>query len=232
MTESEWLACADRSEMLKLLQLRLGARKLRLFALACCARVSHLLQGQEAQQAIAAVQRYAEGAIQTMTLRKRLRAMESARRSNVRPHSPQWFASLVFENVVSPGSAFTPEQCAQYVSFSLATATGHPYGGDLWTAAGRSEDEFLCRVLRDLSGHLFRPITLAPVHRTPAVVSLARAACDERHLPSGELGPHRLAVLADALEEAGAPAELVAHLRGLGPHVRGCWAVDLCLALS
>jgi hypothetical protein len=39
-----------------------------------------------------------------------------------------------------------------------------------------------------------------------------------------------LPVLADALEEAGcSEAELLGHLRGLGPHVRGCWAVDLLL---
>jgi pSer/pThr/pTyr-binding forkhead associated (FHA) protein len=37
-----------------------------------------------------------------------------------------------------------------------------------------------------------------------------------------------LPVLADALEEAGcSDAELLGHLRGPGPHVRGCWAVDL-----
>jgi hypothetical protein len=53
-----------------------------------------------------------------------------------------------------------------------------------------------------------------------------------RQFPSGELDPHRLAVLADALEEAGAPAELVEHLRSPGPHVRGCWPVDLCLGLN
>jgi hypothetical protein len=37
----------------------------------------------------------------------------------------------------------------------------------------------------------------------------------------------RLAVLADALEEAGcADALLLAHLRSPGPHVRGCFALD------
>jgi hypothetical protein len=36
--------------------------------------------------------------------------------------------------------------------------------------------------------------------------------------------------LADALEEAGcADADLLGHLRGPGPHARGCWAVDLLL---
>jgi hypothetical protein len=40
----------------------------------------------------------------------------------------------------------------------------------------------------------------------------------------------RLPILADALEEAGCTdAYLLAHLRGPGPHVRGCWAVDLVL---
>lgn len=86
--------------------------------------------------------------------------------------------------------------------------------------------------LRDIFGNPFRPLTLSPSHRTPTVVSLTRAAYDERHMPTGELDPHRLAVLADALEEAGATGELLAHLRGLGPHVRGCFVVDLCLGLS
>ena len=45
-----------------------------------------------------------------------------------------------------------------------------------------------------------------------------------------DLDPDRLAVLADALEEAGCDnADLLSHLRGPGPHVRGCWALDLLL---
>jgi hypothetical protein len=61
------------------------------------------------------------------------------------------------------------------------------------------------------------------------VVRLAQAAYDERRLPAGTLDPARLAVLADALEEAGAPAALLEHLRSKGPHVRGCVAVDAVL---
>jgi hypothetical protein len=38
------------------------------------------------------------------------------------------------------------------------------------------------------------------------------------------------AILADALEEAGCTdSEILGHLRGLGPHTRGCFAVDLIL---
>ena len=87
-------------------------------------------------------------------------------------------------------------------------------------------------LLGDIFGNPFRPITLAADHRTPTVVSLAQAAYDERHLPSGELDLDRLAVLSDALEEAGASGELLDHFRSPGPHVRGCWAVDLVLGLS
>jgi hypothetical protein len=66
--------------------------------------------------------------------------------------------------------------------------------------------------------------------RTPAVLSLAQAAYDHRELPAGPLDPARLAELAGALEHAGcADAELLGHLRGDGPHVRGCWAVDAIL---
>jgi hypothetical protein len=37
-------------------------------------------------------------------------------------------------------------------------------------------------------------------------------------------------ILADALEEAGSTAiDTLDHCRGKGPHVRGCWVVDLLL---
>jgi hypothetical protein len=87
-----------------------------------------------------------------------------------------------------------------------------------------------CRLVRCLLGDPFRPTALDPNWlTTTAAVSLAGAAYDERALPSAELDRLRLAILADALEETGAADELIAHLRSPGPHVRGCWAVDLIL---
>jgi predicted DNA-binding WGR domain protein len=66
--------------------------------------------------------------------------------------------------------------------------------------------------------------------RSRDVLALAQAAYEERIMPSGELDPARLAVLSDALEEAGCDnPDILAHLRSLGPHVRGCWVVDLLL---
>jgi hypothetical protein len=62
------------------------------------------------------------------------------------------------------------------------------------------------------------------------VVRLAQSAYEERSLPDGTLDLARLAVLADALEEAGVTdAQLLEHLRGPGLHVRGCFAIDAIL---
>jgi hypothetical protein len=62
-------------------------------------------------------------------------------------------------------------------------------------------------------------------------MALAQAAYDERNLPSGLLDTNRLAVLADALEDAGCTGpDILEHLRGNAPHVRGCWVLDLILS--
>jgi hypothetical protein len=45
---------------------------------------------------------------------------------------------------------------------------------------------------------------------------------------SRDFGP--MPILADALQDAGCENEdILAHCREPGPHVRGCWAIDLVL---
>jgi len=66
--------------------------------------------------------------------------------------------------------------------------------------------------------------------------AMAQVSADSAHLqwqvptllPPGA----RLAVLTDALEEGGAAADLLAHLRGPGPHVRGCFVIDALLGIE
>jgi hypothetical protein len=93
-----------------------------------------------------------------------------------------------------------------------------------------------CNLLRCIFGNPFRPVSLDPSWLSwhdGLVGCLAQAAFDERHLPSRTLDNVRLAILADALEEAGCTdADILSHLRGPGTHVHGCWAVDLCLGKS
>jgi WD40 repeat protein len=73
-------------------------------------------------------------------------------------------------------------------------------------------------------------VTLAPTWRTPAVLALAHAADRERLATGGPLDPAHLAVLADALEDAGCTdGRSLRHLRGHDPRLRGCWAVDQLL---
>jgi hypothetical protein len=86
-------------------------------------------------------------------------------------------------------------------------------------------------LLHELFGNPFCPVSLDPSWLTPDAVALARAAYENRSLPSGALDNDRLAVLSDALEEAGCTAAaLLDHLRGPGTHHRGCWLVDALLA--
>jgi hypothetical protein len=88
-------------------------------------------------------------------------------------------------------------------------------------------------IVRDLLGNPFRPVPFDPDWITRTVRSLAQAAYEERVLPAGHLDPARLAVLAGALEDGGCTdAAILRHLRGTGPHVRGCRVLDLLLSRS
>ena len=101
-------------------------------------------------------------------------------------------------------------------------------GTALLIAAGEHGHTYAA-LLRDLHDP-YHAITLDPALRTPVVVTLANAAYEARVLPAGEFDVQRLAVLSDALEEAGCADDVVlSHLRSPGPHVRGCWALDLIL---
>jgi hypothetical protein len=92
-------------------------------------------------------------------------------------------------------------------------------------------------LLRCVFGTPFRPSpTLPPAAlawNDRTVSRLAEAIYEDRKMPEGRFDAARLAILADALLDAGCEDEgLMAHLRSLGPHVRGCWAVDAILGKS
>jgi hypothetical protein len=81
---------------------------------------------------------------------------------------------------------------------------------------------------------LFRDIFGSPFHRVTVdaswlnwnfgtVPAIARHIYDERRFEN-------MSILADALEDAGCgDAAILDHCRGSGPHVRGCWVLDLLL---
>jgi hypothetical protein len=78
-------------------------------------------------------------------------------------------------------------------------------------------------LVREVVGNPFRPIAFDPRWRTSDVTQLARAIYDDRAFD-------RMPILADALMDAGcADEDLIGHCRWAGPHVRGCWVLDLVL---
>ena len=91
-----------------------------------------------------------------------------------------------------------------------------PFG--LWPQMRRGISGSL---VRDIFGNPFRPVTIDPRWLTSTVVDLASAIYEERAFD-------RMPILADALMDAGCDnEEIIAHCRSEGPHVRGCWVVDL-----
>ena len=224
MTESEWLACTDPQPMLEFLRDRASDRKRRLFTCACCRRVWDALTDQRSRSAVEAAERYADG----LAGREELAAQAEAAEAPASAVA----SARAREAVVSPVPHVT--QAALAATGERAEPTMRA-DATIWAAWATSEATRVpdqerrhqCALLRDLVNP-FRPVTPEPAWSTPQVVALAQAAYEQRELPAGTLDTARLAVLADALEEAGCDqADLPAHLRGPGEHVRGCWAVDL-----
>jgi hypothetical protein len=81
----------------------------------------------------------------------------------------------------------------------------------------------MVRVLRKIFANPSCPVTIEPSWRTATVASLAQTIYTDRAFDG-------LPILADALQEARCENRaLLAHCLDPGPHVRGCWAVDLLL---
>lgn len=91
---------------------------------------------------------------------------------------------------------------------------------------GQAELVAQSNLIREIHGNPFHPVALNSRWLTQAVTTLATAIYDAQAFD-------RLPVLADALEEAGCDNDdILNHCRSSGPHVRGCWVVDLLLGKS
>jgi pSer/pThr/pTyr-binding forkhead associated (FHA) protein len=241
-TEQEWLTSVNPGRMLDLVSamgsvgrlelIRSGAdptlsllfpspgpelhRKLRLFVWACARRIWHRLEQTVNEETAEAAERHAEGEVTDEELE---RTKQMMRRSGVSESLAGYYAYRERSNL----EHYAARAAARAVEAVLGC--GHQ-------ERCANERAALTWLLRDL----FRPFRQVMVD--PAwlawegglVGRLARAAYDERCLPEGTLDGIRLAVLADALEDAGCTdGELLEHLRRPGRHVRGCWAVDLLM---
>jgi hypothetical protein len=210
MTEAEWHSSADPQKMLAFLRDGGPAseRKLRLFGCACVRRVVRLMPDKHSHRAVEVAERFADGLAGQGEL---LAAWQSTVRADG-DHS-RWV--LLKE----------PAVAAEDPAFYAAAATR----ASRRASAREAEWAGQASLLRDI----FAPFShthVEPSWLTREALALAQAAYDERQLPEGTLDPARPAVLADALEEAGADGAILDHLRGRGPHVRGCHVLDLLLS--
>jgi hypothetical protein len=237
VTEAEWWACTDPEKILKFLEGNASERKLRLFACACVRRAWHLLT-DTGRQAVEAAEAYADDMIGKEPLRAARSAAYEPVADAIANANMTWTLGTPLSQPESATDAalgacddMGSDSGRYYAPLHAAERAQAALG---WTGV---ECATQAALLRDIFGNPFRrPLSLPEsilAWNDGTGVKLAQAAYDERHLPAGTLDNGRLAVLADALDEAGcSDADILGHLRGPGPHVRGCWPVDLCFGKS
>jgi len=202
MTEAEWLTCTDTVTMLGFLRGRGSRRKRRLFACACCRLIWHRIPDGPCRELVRTAERLADGL-----------ATHADRQDDVRA------AALWVGAHAAPVRAVGAVTYASYRDTSHANCVGaaeNAAGADPTTRPVQAV------VLRCIF-HPFHAVAADPRWLTSTVLCLARTIYEDRAYD-------RLPILADALEDAACdePA-LLEHCRSDGPHVRGCWAVDLVL---
>jgi hypothetical protein len=203
MTEEEWLASNAPDFLLTYLTAAASDRKLRLFACACCRRVWDLLPEGASRRAVEASERFADGEIDANELQR------------------NWLAArrLVASDEARLGGwnrLTAAEMEARDAARSGAWSAAHSVVAD----TDREERQVQCCLLRDIFHPFYKRSPLA-TWLTQEVNELAEAMYGERTFD-------RMSALADALAKAGCDdAVVLAHCRGPGPHVRGCWVVDL-----
>jgi hypothetical protein len=233
MTEAEWLAAKHPGPMLEWIEGKTTERKRMLISVACCRRLGRLVTSdRRIQVVIVSAEESADGTVnEAKLLTARMGVSELFYEHD---READELDRLGADSLAASSRAFAcASRAAEKVlgsnrSVEVAACAAHAANWSAWPSsdARANEEERQGCLVRDVVGNPFRPVRVNPSWLTADIVHLAHAAYEERILPSGDLDPHRLAVLADALEEAGADA-LVAHLRLPGPHVRGCWAIDL-----
>ena len=225
MTETEWLECSDSWLMIEQVEKDNRQRKLRLFAAACCRRAWHLSTDARVRNAVEAIESYLEGEVSAEFCQ---RASDDAFKASLDHADDNMAESLAF--AASDAANLEPDcglQAFTSVGYAATFMAGHPSDQarqENRKVAWNSEKAAQAALIHDIFGNPFRPVTLDPRWLTSTVLDLARTIYDERAF-------ERMPILADALMDAGCDSEeIIKHCQGPGPHVRGCWVVDLLLA--
>lgn len=245
-TEADWLTWANPDDLLRSRGKRLSSRKLRFYAVASCQRAWDLLTDQRSRDAVGTSERYADGRATGPELASARTTSEEVARARLedvyrRGDSAAWVAREAWAvdaawaahstTLNNPwlGAFYTGRQVRSAAEARLWKDQGSRADARLAPSAAearRLEEKAQSALFREIVGNPFRWATIDPFwpswnHGT--VLGLAQMIYRERAFDN-------MPILADALQDAGCvnPAVL-SHCRGPGPHVRGCWVVDLIL---
>ena len=233
MTEEDWISLADPQPMLAFLRGRASDRKLRLFAVACCRRMSEDLPGPHFHDALAWAERFADGEISGEKLFNPWDLVSHPEKlpgqcQRAIGQAVNWTARMAQQ----PYESWTRDEpfdlllWAERVSRFLIDAAQGDDRVRTSYALRAAERSAQADLLRDFFENPFQPEAIDPRWLTSNVVDLSRMIYGERLF-------ERLPVLADALMDAGCDSDaLIQHCRSEVPHARGCWVVDLLLGKS
>ncbi len=136
----------------------------------------------------------------------------------------RWLAAENFRK--SHGAYGVAQETCQDRTKDYIPTLDRPCGGKCGVPPDNGQLAERITILRDIFGNPFRPVATNAAWLTPTAFAIAQTIYTDRAFD-------RLPILADALEDACCTdAAILDHLRGPGPHVRGCFALDLVLGKS
>jgi len=216
MTEAEWLTATDPTPMLEYLKDKASGRKIRLFVVACARAVWDQLSVEEMRTAVETGERLADN---LASEDDRFQMMQCLYRMPLNARQGNLELSQFF-------STSSRERFGAYLAALVTVRPDRCHGlttGPSWDASSLATGRHQPGLLRDIFGNPFRPVAIKPEWLSSTVVALAHQMYESRDFGA-------MPSLADALQDAGCDSDdVLDHCRGPGPHVRGCWVVDLVL---
>ncbi len=221
MTEREWLSEDDVYRLLDCV--RQSERKNSLFCLACFERVRKFCVFGESGALAQVAAGYIEGKMTLQDVQAATTRLYEAIDTSPVPKGTEdegeyrMYRYWVDKSATKIASNGPDAHAAAEVAINLSPEFVPA------SYAQKREERALVAIVRDIFGNPYRPVVTNPAWLTSDVVNLAKAIYDEQAFD-------RMVKLADSLKQVGCDQpDILAHCTGKGPHVRGCWVIDLLL---